>query len=90
MNGTARPRFGKGVRLRHEPDGNAMLLVPEGALMLNGPAAAALTLVDGKRTLGEIVDAVVERFDVSQQLARDDLGDLFDRLATRGFIQLQA
>ncbi len=50
--------FGKGVKLRHDRDGSFMLLVPEGALVLNSAAAAALELVDGKRGLDEIVDAV--------------------------------
>ncbi len=83
----ARPQFGKGVKLRHEPGGRAMLLVPESALSLNAPAAAALELVDGGRTLAEIVDAVVEHFDVGADRARDDLVDLFNRLAERGFIR---
>jgi len=36
------PRFGKGVKLRRDANGSAMLLVPETALELNGSAAAAL------------------------------------------------
>jgi pyrroloquinoline quinone biosynthesis protein D len=87
MNDLQRPQFGKGVKLRQDRDGSAMLLVPEGALVLNPPAAAALELVDGQRTLEEIVGAVVERFDVAPERARDDLCDLFDRLAERGFVR---
>lgn len=83
----ARPKFGKGVRLRRDPDGTAMLLVPEGMLALNPPAAAALELVDGNRTLTEIVVAVVERFDVTPQRAEADLTELFDRLTQRGFVE---
>ncbi len=79
-------RFGKGVKLHHDRDGSFMLLVPEGALVLNSAAAAALELVDGKRGLDEIVDAVVERFDVPPERARDDLDALFERLAQRGFV----
>jgi pyrroloquinoline quinone biosynthesis protein D len=86
MNLMAKPRFGKGVKLRHDADGSVMLLVPEGALVLNRPAAAALELVDGERTMEEILDAVVERFDVDPQRAQEDLGDLFDRLSQRGFL----
>lgn len=86
MNVDVRPRFGKGVKLRHDPDGTAMLLVPEGALVLNPVAAVALELVDGRRTLGEIVDAIVERFDVESESARDDLSGLFDRLSQRRFV----
>jgi pyrroloquinoline quinone biosynthesis protein D len=86
MNLAARLRFGKGVKLRHDLDGGAMLLVPEGALVLNPSAAVALELVNGDRTLEEIVAVVVERFEVAPQQAQDDLGDLFDRLSQRGFI----
>jgi pyrroloquinoline quinone biosynthesis protein D len=86
MNLAAKPRFGKGVKLRHDADGSVMLLVPEGALVLNRSAAVALELVNGERSLEEIVAAVVERFDVAPQPARDDLSDLFDRLSQRGFV----
>ena len=79
-------RFGKGVKLRHDGDGSVMLLVPEGALVLNRAAAAALELVDGTRTLGEIVAAIVDRFEVAPEQAADDLTGLFDRLTERGFI----
>lgn len=87
MNAPARPRFGKGVKLRHDPDGGVMLLVPEAALVLNEPAAAALELVDGTRTIGEIVEEVVKQFDVEPERARDDVGALFDRLVERGFLR---
>jgi pyrroloquinoline quinone biosynthesis protein D len=87
VNAEARPKFGKGVKLRHEGDGSVMLLVPEGALMLNRPAAAALELVDGRRTLSDIIDAVVEQFDVTPERARADLRNLFERLAEKGFLR---
>ena len=87
MNPTARPRFEKGVRLRREPDGSAMLLVPEGALVLNAPAAAALELVDGARSFDDIVGLVTTKFEVAGAQARDDLSDLFDRLHERGFVR---
>jgi len=86
MNAERRPRLGKGIKLHHNRDGGVMLLVPEGALVLNPSAAVALELADGKHTLTEIVDAIVERFDVSADGARDDFEALFDRLAQRGFI----
>jgi pyrroloquinoline quinone biosynthesis protein D len=81
------PKFGKGVKLRHERDGGMMLLVPEGALILNRVAGVALELVDGRRTLAQIVAAVVEGFDVEPERAREDLMDLFDRLTERGFLR---
>lgn len=83
MNSAQRPSFGKGVRLRREDDGTAMLLVPEGALVLNAPAAAALALVDGARTIEEIVSHLVCAYDVSQEQAHADVGALFERLEER-------
>lgn len=64
-----------------------MLLVPEAALVLNRPAAVALELIDGKRTIAEIVAAVAEQFDVVPERAREDIDELFDRLAERGFLR---
>lgn len=83
MKPEARPIFGKGVRLRREDDGSAMLLIPEGALVLNPAAIAALALVDGNRTLEDIVTQLVEQFDVTPEQARTDIGALFERLAER-------
>jgi coenzyme PQQ biosynthesis protein PqqD len=78
-----RPALGKGVRLRYEDDGSAMLLVPEGALMLNPAAIAALSLVDGVRTVDDIVAQLVLQFAVGSEQAREDVAELFDRLAER-------
>ncbi len=86
MKPTAHPRFGKGVKLRHDGNGSVMLLIPEGALVLNASAAAALELVDGTRPLAEIIAAVAERFDVSAGRAGEDILDLFERLEQRGLI----
>lgn len=90
MKDDVRPKFGKGVKLRRDPDGSSMLLVPESALVLNPSAAAALELVDGTRTVGEIADAIVERFDVEPQQAREDLSGLLDRLAERSLLRSSA
>ena len=87
VNRQAPLSLGKGVKLRHDRDGGIMLLVPEGALMLNASAAAALELVDGQRTFDDIVATVVERFDVTAETARGELDELFARLAERGFLR---
>ncbi len=87
MKDQSRPRLGKGVKLRQDAGGGAMLLVPEGALVLNPSAAVALELVDGERSIDEIVAAIVERFDVSLELAHADVHELFERLKVRGFLQ---
>jgi len=87
VNRQAPLSLGKGVKLRHDRDGGVMLLVPEGALMLNASAAAALELVDGQHTFDDIVAAVVERFDVTADTARGELDELFARLAESGFLR---
>jgi pyrroloquinoline quinone biosynthesis protein D len=86
VNDQSRPRLGKGVKLRHDADGTTMLLIPEGALVLNSPAAAALELVDGERSVDEIVAAIVIRFDVTLERAHADVHELFQRLEARGFL----
>jgi pyrroloquinoline quinone biosynthesis protein D len=88
VNPPVRPAFERGVRLRPADDGGAMLLVPEGAVTLNASAAAALALVDGQRTLDEIVTALCSRFDVAEARARDDVTALFERLRLRRMLVL--
>jgi pyrroloquinoline quinone biosynthesis protein D len=85
---STRPSFAKGVRFRTASDGSAFLLVPEGALTLNGSAAAALELVNGTRTVDEIAAALVDQFDVTEDDARRDVNELFSRLAERQFVVL--
>jgi hypothetical protein len=72
MKPTACPRFGKGVKLRHDGNGSIMLL---------------MELVDGTRPLAEIVGDVAARFDVSADRAGEDLFELFERLEQRGLVQ---
>jgi coenzyme PQQ biosynthesis protein PqqD len=83
-----KPVFERGVRLRTEDDGSAMLLIPEGAIKLNASAAAALGLVNGERTLDEIIREICVRFDVADARARDDVTALFERLRLRRMLVL--
>jgi pyrroloquinoline quinone biosynthesis protein D len=87
MKFTSCPRFEKGVKMRHDGNGSIMLLIPEGALVLNAPAAAALELVDGTRPLANIVAAVAAQFDVSADRAGEDIFELFERLEKRGLLR---
>ncbi|MBD5605771.1 MAG: pyrroloquinoline quinone biosynthesis peptide chaperone PqqD [Candidatus Eremiobacteraeota bacterium] len=85
MTGTAY-RLARGVRLRREDDGTTLLLVPEGIVELNEPAAAALELADGTRTANEIVAALGERFDDPDGALDADVRVLLADLAERGFV----
>jgi pyrroloquinoline quinone biosynthesis protein D len=64
-----------------------MLLVPEGALVLNASATATLELVDGKRSLADIATILVARFEVDEAQAREDAGGLLERLADRRLVE---
>ena len=79
-------RLARGVRLRRQADGEAMLLVPEGIVSLNDTAAAALELTDGSRTLEAIVDTLSERFEADTERLRADVRGLLDDLVARGFV----
>jgi pyrroloquinoline quinone biosynthesis protein D len=79
-------RLARGVRLRRESDGEAMLLVPEGIVALNDTAAAALELADGSRDLEAIVATLAERFEAPQTELAQDVNDLFDSLVSSGFV----
>jgi pyrroloquinoline quinone biosynthesis protein D len=82
------PAFERGVRMRREPDGTAMLLIPEGIVRLNESAAAALELVDGRRTITEIAAALGRgSFDVPAERIEDDVQALFDRLRKRHLVR---
>lgn len=85
MNATVY-RLSRGVRLRRETDGEAMLLVPEGIVTLNDTAAAALELADGSRDLDAIVAALADRFDAPHSTLAQDVRDLFDAMLSRGFV----
>lgn len=89
MSVAGAPAFERGVRLRREPDGSALLLVPEGAVMLNGSAAAALALVDGQRTVEQIVATIAaSNFDVPADVIERDVRELFERLRLRKLVTL--
>lgn len=57
------PMFRRGYRLQwEEVQGCHVILYPEGMAKLNDSATLILELVDGKRTLAQIVDALNARF----------------------------
>lgn len=81
-----RYRLARGMRLRREPSGDAYLMIPEGIVTINETAAAALELADGTRDVDTIVAALGERFDDAGGTLSNDVRELFDAFAERGFI----
>lgn len=55
-------RLAPGCRLVADEARKDMLLIPEGALRLKGPARTILELCDGNRALGEIVEELRQRY----------------------------
>jgi pyrroloquinoline quinone biosynthesis protein D len=82
----AAPKLARGVRLRALDDGKSVLLIPEGVVTLNATAAAALGLVDGRRTVSQIASELRQRFAAPADSIDVDVADLFSRLRQRGLV----
>lgn len=84
MENLVRPRLARSVRLRwDELREQHILLLPEGALVLNATAVAVLELCNGDRTVAEIVAHLAERY---QGEVGKDVYHLLSRLGERGLI----
>ncbi|MGA2926940.1 MAG: pyrroloquinoline quinone biosynthesis peptide chaperone PqqD [Solirubrobacteraceae bacterium] len=80
-----RPRLATGARLRYdEVREEHVLLVPEGAVLLNRTAAEVLELCDGERSLDEIAGALSARYDGAD--LRDDVRGLVGAMASKGLV----
>jgi pyrroloquinoline quinone biosynthesis protein D len=78
------PALAPAVRLGRDPvSGEAVLLYPEGVLVLNETAHAIVSRCDGATPVKKILDAVASEYEVSpEEIAADAfacLGDLKDR-----------
>lgn len=89
MTEQAVPAFCRGFRLRHdEVRGAWVVLAPERLFMLDEPAAEVLKLVDGRRSVAQIVDALVERFAAPRTEIATDVDAMLRELAVKGAIRL--
>ena len=80
-----RPRLVTGARLQYDDVREEhMLLIPEGAVLLNPTAAEVLALCDGERSLDDIASALSERYDGAD--VHDDVRELVDALAEKGLV----
>lgn len=81
------PRLPRGVRLRFdELRGTHVLLAPERAFDLDAVAAEVLGLVDGSRTVAQIVDALATKFDEDRAVIEGDVVAMLDDLARKRVI----
>lgn len=79
------PRLVAGARLRYdEVREEHLLLVPEGAVLLNPTAAEVLELCNGERSLDEIVGILAARYERAD--VDKDVRGLIDAMTDRGLL----
>ncbi len=91
MSGLARDsvlRLAPGCRLNAAGGPEDLLLIPEGALRLKGPARTIVELCDGERSLPKIVEELQQRYP-SEDAARieTEAVALLSRLRDRGVLE---
>lgn len=81
------PRLAAGCRLTKSGE-EEMLLVPEGALRLRGPAGKLVAYCDGRRTFGQIVESLLADYNSEDRKAiTQDAAGFLERLRQRGVVQ---
>ena len=86
MDLNAIPRLAAGCRL-HPTE--AVLLIPEGALNLRGPAHDILAHLDGKRSVAVVVEELRKQYPgVDGDVMREDVLTLLERMAQRGVVRV--
>lgn len=82
------PRLPRGVRMRFDAVRNAhVLLAPERAFDLDETAATVLELVDGRRSIGMIVDELAARFDADRAIIEADVLEMLTELVGKRIVE---
>ena len=80
-------RFPNHVRFRHdETRGRWVVLAPERLLLPDEPAVEILKLIDGRRTVGAVIDDLVRRFEAPRQVIAADVTSLLQDLVDKGVL----
>ena len=83
------PAFNRGFRLRHDQVRGAwVVLAPERLFLLDGPAVELLKLVDGARTVPEIVDELAVKFAAPREVIAKDVDAMLRDMSDKGAIRL--
>ena len=64
-----------------------MLLYPEGLIKLNGPAGYIMNLIDGERSVEDIVLELKKQFEAGDELA-DDVYAFMETALDKGWIRI--
>jgi pyrroloquinoline quinone biosynthesis protein D len=79
------PRFAPGVRLHDDKArGRWVVMAPERMFVPDEIALEVLRLVDGARSLDDIVDALAAKFAAPRDLIETDVRAMLDDLVARG------
>ncbi|MCA3349227.1 MAG: pyrroloquinoline quinone biosynthesis peptide chaperone PqqD [Roseomonas sp.] len=82
------PRFPPGVRLHHDKArARWVVMAPERMFIPDETALEVLQLVDGKRDLDAIIDALVEKFAAPRDVIAADVRAMVEDLTNRGALQ---
>jgi pyrroloquinoline quinone biosynthesis protein D len=82
------PRLPRGVKLRFdEVRGKHVLLAPERAFGLDDVAVAVVQLVDGQRSVSEIIDALAQRYEEDREVVAGDVVAMLDDLLAKRVIE---
>jgi pyrroloquinoline-quinone synthase len=85
----SRPRLKDRVRMREDPlTGKPTLLYPEGAMILSPTGEAIVRLLDGERTVPEIVATLSARYHAAPGALAQDVSDYLGRLRDRQMVEL--
>ncbi len=81
---SSRPRLAAGCRLSGTPGQDGTLLMPEGALRLNGPGLKIVQCCDGNHTVAEIVGELQSTYQsVEPQRIEEDTLSFLEKLQER-------
>jgi pyrroloquinoline quinone biosynthesis protein D len=86
MDLNATPRLAPGCRL-HPTE--AVMLIPEGTLKLQGPARDILAHLNGRQSVAAIVDKLAKQYDgVDRDDIQQDVLSLLERMEQRGVVRV--
>jgi len=88
IDGNATPRFPRHVKFRHDETRQCwVVLAPEKLLLPDEQAVEILKLVDGARTVDDMIDDLAKRFEAPRQLIAGDVTAMLQDLADKGVVQ---
>lgn len=83
------PRFARGTRLQYDRVREQWFVqAPERAFLADAVAAEILQLVNGKRSLGQIIDQLTEKFSAPRDVITQDVMSMTQDLADKQVLLL--